>query len=585
MIEKRTILAIVLSLFVLFVWEQLFPPPEIKPEEVKKTAVEETKEVLPEKKIEEKAPEIKISEKEYIFTVTNGKTERKITNLHGVRFVDYFMLNHLDSAKNPVSLVNFKQDNHFTAQFYSHGELIELDKVHFSPADSLILDYTLNEKKPVVKLDFYSKINERTLRKTLIFEHGVYDYRVEYDFSDLAGFIDRDEITYGWKNGMPYTEEVVYDDQNMSLIFIEGSEDIERFDTSDEEEFQSTLEGYIKNVTVRTKYFMTSVLFDSQDIKKIYADQKVRGQIDDRDVRNYNFHFKTTTKNNAFSIYTGPYDYSELKVEKYEKYDLSNVFMNASGYESLFSFISIPVLQFLIWINSFIGSYGIAIIIFTIVIKILLFPLTKKSYQGMKAMQEMQPKMAKLKEKYGNDPQEMQKQTMRFYKEEGVNPLGGCLPMLFQMPLLLALYQVFRGAIELRGESFLWIENFAAPDALPIGLDAIGFATLNILPILMAVSQIFMSRMQNTDPNQKALVYIMPVMMLVMFYRFSAALNFYYLLFNVFTAVQQHFIHAPEKKKAVKAEETAPKGMKINEKSKSIDLKKPGKQMYKKKDK
>ena len=158
-------------------------------------------------------------------------------------------------------------------------------------------------------------------------------------------------------------------------------------------------------------------------------------------------------------------------------------------------------------------------------------------------MSKVQPLLTELREKYKSDPQRLNKETMKLYKDHGINPLGGCLPMLLQLPLLAALFIVFRSTIQLRGASFIpgWINDLSRPDTLftlPFSLPLYG-DQFNLLPILMAGSMIFQSKMTMQDPKQKAMVYIMPIFMLLLFNQFPSGLNLYYTLFNVLTIIQQ----------------------------------------------
>jgi YidC/Oxa1 family membrane protein insertase len=151
----------------------------------------------------------------------------------------------------------------------------------------------------------------------------------------------------------------------------------------------------------------------------------------------------------------------------------------------------------------------------------------------MKKMQELQPKMEALKEKYKNDPQRLNQETMKMYKQQGVNPLGGCLPMLLQMPVLFALFNLFRTTIMLRQAEFLLIKDLSSPDAILPG----GF---NLLPILMGASMIVQQKLSSTqNSQQKAMAYLMPIFLTFIFFRLSAGLNLYYLMFNLLTIVQE----------------------------------------------
>ena len=159
-----------------------------------------------------------------------------------------------------------------------------------------------------------------------------------------------------------------------------------------------------------------------------------------------------------------------------------------------------------------------SIVLFALVVKLLVYPLTHKSYESASKMQALQPKITALREKYKNDSQRLSKETMQLYKDEGVNPLGGCLPLLLQMPIFIALYQTFNSAIQLRQAPFgLWIDDLSRPDSLLVaGID------IHVLPLAMSAAMFFQSKMTMKDPKQAALVYIMPLVMVVFMWRFAS---------------------------------------------------------------
>ena len=195
--------------------------------------------------------------------------------------------------------------------------------------------------------------------------------------------------------------------------------------------------------------------------------------------------------------------------------------------------------------HSFIPNYGIVLIVFSILVKLAVYPLTKKSYVSMQKMQTLQPKMNELKEKYAKDPKRLNKETMKMYKEHGANPISGCLPTLLQMPLLFAIFIIFRNTIELRGAGFFWwINDLSAPDTifqLSFSLPFYG-NLVNILPVVMGATMFFQQKMTMKDPKQKAMVYFMPIFMTLLFNSFPSGLNLYYTLFNVLTILQQKLI-------------------------------------------
>ncbi len=190
-----------------------------------------------------------------------------------------------------------------------------------------------------------------------------------------------------------------------------------------------------------------------------------------------------------------------------------------------------PVCKFLLMVLNFtynlVPNYGIAIILLTILIRIIFWPLTHKSTESMKRMQELQPLMTDIRAKYKDNPKKMQEETLGLYRKHKVNPMSGCLPMIIQIPVFVALFVVLRSAIELRFAPFLWIHDLSEPERLLAGVLPI---PLNILPIFMAVTMAWQQKlMPTTDPNQqKIMLLFMPAMMLVMFYNMPSALVLYW---------------------------------------------------------
>lgn len=191
-----------------------------------------------------------------------------------------------------------------------------------------------------------------------------------------------------------------------------------------------------------------------------------------------------------------------------------------------------------------VGNYGIAIIILTILVRLILLPLTLKQEKSMKKMRDIQPELDKLKEKYKDKPQEFQKATAEIYKEHNVNPLAGCLPLLIQMPIFIALYYVFSGNSIPNEASFLWF-NLKQPDKLFM----FGTFAINLLPILNTVVTFLQQKMisnaskgQETNTTMQSMMYTMPVLMLVLFYNMPSGVTLYYLISGILSVAQQYFI-------------------------------------------
>jgi YidC/Oxa1 family membrane protein insertase len=220
-----------------------------------------------------------------------------------------------------------------------------------------------------------------------------------------------------------------------------------------------------------------------------------------------------------------------------------------------FSFLAAPLAALLRLIYGWVGNYGVAIIIVTILIKIALWPLTAKSYRSMKEMQKLQPKVMKIREKYGDDREALNREIMRLYKTFKVNPLGGCLPMLLQIPFFIAFYRVLDSLLELRGAPFiLWINDLSAPERL----GSLGFTIpffepptgLPVLTILMGLSMYIQQKMTPTtmaDPVQAKVMMFMPLIFTVILINMPAGLVLYWLVNNILSIGQQSLINRPEK--------------------------------------
>jgi YidC/Oxa1 family membrane protein insertase len=201
--------------------------------------------------------------------------------------------------------------------------------------------------------------------------------------------------------------------------------------------------------------------------------------------------------------------------------------------------VSYQVLNALVAVSAKItskGAYGLAIVFLTIIVKLLITPLTRKQYESMKDMQKVQPEVKKLQEKLKGEPQKLNQEVMALYKKHGVNPLGGCFPLLIQMPVLIWLYQAIMAfRLQFEGHGFLWVDNLSAPDR-PL---------LVLYLVSMVVSQ-RLTTMPTADPQQqqtqKMMAYMMPIMMAFMFQTFPSAFILYWLMFNILSTLQQYLI-------------------------------------------
>ena len=285
---------------------------------------------------------------------------------------------------------------------------------------------------------------------------------------------------------------------------------------------------YADNVTwtaFSTKYFMTAVVpLDS-----------ARGKVQLR--KENDFIFNTIDApplslipgheaDYHYLVYFGPRDLEVLK-------KVDHHLAKAIDF-GFFSILAVPLLYVLKFFYTYVGNYGIAIIIVTVIIKLIFWPLTQKSYTSMKAMQKLQPQMQKIREKHKNDRERLNREIMELYKAHRVNPLGGCLPMVVQIPVFFALYEMLLGSIELRHAYFaFWLTDLSAKDPY------------YITPLIMGVTMFIQQKMSPTsmDPTQAKLFMLMPVVFTFLFLNFPSGLVLYWLVNNILTIVQQWFIN------------------------------------------
>lgn len=281
----------------------------------------------------------------------------------------------------------------------------------------------------------------------------------------------------------------------------------------------------VKWSAFESKYFIQAVVPLSGSVAKVQVDQ-VNGN-----VRNI---FESTsadlsvgqTLSQDFLLYFGPRD---LDILNEINYDLAKAI--DFGF---FTPIAKPLLYVLKFFYSFFGNYGVSIILLTVIIKLLFWPLTHKSYASMKDMQKLQPEMQKIREKFKNDRERQNRELMELYKTHRVNPLGGCLPMVVQIPVFFALYKVLMDAIELRQAPFaLWITDLSLKDPY------------YVTPLIMGATMFIQQKLtpSTMDPTQAKIFMLMPIIFTFLFLNFPSGLVLYWLVNNLLTILQQYIIH------------------------------------------
>jgi YidC/Oxa1 family membrane protein insertase len=411
------------------------------------------------------------------------------------------------------------------------------------PGDSIAIRYTL-------------QVTDRSsIVRTLTFHGDSYEVGVRYRFENMENIISNFKYVVAWENGLRYQEHNSVDESNFAkAATFAGGEETELDATNPAEPVKQNISGRVAWTAMRTKYFGVAIIPRLKESQGAFMEGYREHAPDAGFIEHYTVGLEMPfigrpSDEDRFTLYLGPLDYSIVRAMNV---DLDRMMSLGAVWiiRPISRYFIIPVFQFLHW---FIPNYGIVLIIFALIIKVILYPLTKSSMRSMQKMQALQPMVTELREKFKDNPQEMNKQMMRLYKEYGVNPAGGCLPLILQLPILYALWSVFSSTIELRQAAFVWwIHDLATPDVivtLPFKIPLFGVDKLSALALAMGVTMFIQQKMTVKDPKQKMMVWMMPVMMTLLFNSFPSGLNLYYFMFNLLSIVQQTYvnkIHAGE---------------------------------------
>jgi len=376
------------------------------------------------------------------------------------------------------------------------------------------------------------------IEKRLVFYGDSYRFDMQLQAQGISDLDPYYELY--WGSGLAITEADTAQDIYYSKAYAFMGGELEKFDAKGDRTMGGGAEGETQWVAQRGKYFEVALLPRSKPASGAIFGIEAQPLLGRYRPKVFSTALRMkgvlTESDDAFAVYCGPID-QKLLTQVHPKLETT---MNW-GWTVIEPFSKL-ILWTLKGLRTFIPNYGVVLIVFSVLVKVVLWPLTQKSTKSMSRMAAIQPKLKELQEKYKANPEKLNKAMMQLYKDEGVNPFSGCWPMLLQMPLLYGLFIVFRSTIELRRAPFmLWIRDLSMPDVvaqLPFQIPMYG-SQVAILPILMGVTQLLMSRIMITDPKQKLTVYFMPIFMVLIFNSLPSGLNLYYALFNLWTYLQQ----------------------------------------------
>ena len=541
--DRNTLLAFFLiSLILIFTpkyMELVSPPPPESPDEniAENTPTQqietETTRTTIKKPTKKKAP-ITTGEV-FIFTLETPLYTTSISSLGGGSITTFKTKSFYTADSQYVDLIlPGQKPNLFIDAKDLDGEPFDLLS-GWKVASSLPEKYISKTTSITFQKELYESL---FIRKTLHFNPDDYTINIDIDLSDVSAQVYRD-IHFGWAGGLASTEDNKVDDYTYFKAYTYTGGELEELKTDPREAQKKEFSGESHWTAIRTKYFTASLIPSMpSDIRR----STLSTEPDSIEVYNSSFVFDSNT-NPSFTLFLGPLEYGRIKAVNIGLDSIMDF-----GWPPFIRPISKGVLFMLKKMHEHIPNYGFVLIVFAFLVKLLVYPLTKKSYQSTTAMQAIQPEVNAIREKYKSNPTKMNQVTMALYKEKGVNPLGGCLPMLLQMPLLFALFVVFRTTIELRAEPFIWwVRDLSAPDViinLPFSVPIYG-AHVAALPILMVVSMFIQQKMMTggvQQPQQKTMQYFMTAFFFLIFNSFPSGLNLYYTLFNILTIAQQKLV-------------------------------------------
>ncbi|MBM4171461.1 MAG: membrane protein insertase YidC [Ignavibacteria bacterium] len=575
--DKQTTAAFILIGVILVVWlyfnSPTPPPPQKKQADTTQVFQDTlTKDVQTPAAAQKEQEEIKKEEtpfgnmpsrQEEIVTIDTDLTRIELTS-KGARIRKYYLKEfgtwYRDDIKDTtnfydkhVQLVNSKDGGDFNILFVTkEGKLVNTSSLDFksnlknyyyklSAEDSLVINYE------------FEAANNKFIRKNFIIYGNDYSSKVDVEFENMDDVISSFRYDVVWSNGLNFVEKNSVDEANYSnASAFSGEEQVIVDATSPGEKETKDINGKVDWVAVKNKYFAAVISPNLPNDEGGAYFEGTHVNLLDGTREYYSASLKIPFKNqkiqkDSFLLYLGPIDYDLLKNygRNFETVvDFGSFFGLKFIIRPISEYVLLPLLQFL---HSIIPNYGLVIIIFSIIIKIALHPLTRQSLKSMKKMQLLQPKIAELKEKHKDDPQKVQKETMKLYSTYGINPMGGCLPLFFQMPILIALWSLFNVAIDIRQKPFaLWIDNLSQPDViarLPFKIPLFGIDVISGLALGLGITMFIQQKMSVKDPSQKAIVYIMPVMFTLMFMTFPSGLNLYYMMFNLLSIGQQYYVN------------------------------------------
>ena len=531
--DKKTILAIVLSILVLFVYQTFFvKPPSKKPVAIQKetstaaptagkekgTAPKQTSLVKttrsPQTAVKEKDIPVETNLYKAVFTTKGGAL--KSFKLKGYRKT-------MDKDSELIDLVDVKagMSRPLNITFPESNINIPADSMYNADVSAIDIMTTPDHRRLTFSQTYPSQVK---VEKMFTFQPDKFVFDLEVRVYNLSAAPISEKAVLSWHHFVdPKAETDSYTHEG-PVVFVAKAVEREEVKKIDKDKLfgpDISWGGF------ETKYFIASMIPQNPSLTSLVVSKDNRNLV-------------STSLNGpkilipvgqaglfSYTFFLGPKDYNILKAQGIG-------LENAIDFGSWMKWLAMPMLIILKYLNEFVNNYGIAIIILTILIKIIFWPLGNKSYKSMKEMQKLQPKMLELRDKYKDDKQKLSQETMALYKAHKVNPMGGCLPMVIQIPVFFGLYKALLYAIELRHAPFIWwIQDLSAKDPY------------YITPIIMGATMFVQQKMSPPagDPMQQKIMLFLPIIFTFLFLNFPSGLVIYWLFNNILSIGQQYYVN------------------------------------------
>lgn len=431
-----------------------------------------------------------------------------------------------EGAENSFGLNLFvNNQNYSTNELYFEPQQAAADgqaimRLNYGPEQYIDFIYTLQDREYLVDFDIRFQGMERVIAPNV------------------------DKLDLQWTTDLLQQEKDMDAEQRYSTVYYQLDDDVDRLNENKDDEEE--LSGPVKWLSFKQHFFTSALIAETPfegGSTSIATDVQKANVIKTASASLAIPYTHQASETYDMQFYFGPSHFNTLQEVGYDLED--QVKLGWGPLQWINRWVVIPVFN---WLDSSALSYGVIILILTVLLKLVLFPLTYTSYISQAKMRVLKPEMDEIKEKFKDEPTKVQQEYMKLYKSAGVNPLGGCLPMLLQMPILLAFFYFFPSSFELRQESFLWVNDLSTYDEffkLGFNIPFVG-SHISLMCLLMTASTIIYTYMNNqisgVTGQMKYIGYIMPIMFLGFLNSFPAGLNYYYLCANLITFSQQYLI-------------------------------------------